>query len=375
MFHTLEMDRFYTAAPLFDELTRYHLFCAGVVQGKYSGQIWVDDPEQPRTALLVKDGFWAYLGGDPANAAFNEALRAGFFNRQIMGAKSGGLLVSVTSDGWSETLARLFPDRPPTALPRRHYVARLGAFKEAAAPDGFTLHFIDETLPTVSLPGDVQKVLELRAGAAQPDETAFGYVALYNNQYAAHAVIDCIVDGGGDIGLFTAEAFRRRGLAAATSAATIAYGLAHGLTVIHWDSAAYNAGSIHTAEKLGLQFESEHTQYVLVLNEQGHWINQVWNHLDAGQFQTALDVCGRLIASRTDVPAAIHFLAGAAWAGLGKLNQALTSLNTAAGAGWDDVAEMESCEPLAALHGTPEWKTLLAHVRANAESPQQQAVG
>ncbi len=367
MFHTLETDRFYTAAPLFDELARYHLFCAGVLQGKYPGQIWVDDVSRPRSALLVKDGFWAYLGGDAGNTAFNQAVRAGFFDRQIMGAKSGGLLVSVTSDAWRETLAHLFPDRPPTALPRRHYVARLGAFKEsAAAPDGFTLHFIDEPLHTLPLPGDVQKVLDLRAGAQPPDEAAFGYVALHDNRYAAHAVIDCIVDGGGDIGLFTAEAFRRRGLAAATAAATMAYGLAHGLSAIHWDSAAYNAGSIHTADKLGLQFVLDHTQYVLVLNEQGHWINQAWNHLDAGQYQTVLDVCDRVIASQADVPAAIHFLAGAAWAGLGKLDQALTSLNTAAGAGWDEVAETESCAPLVVLQGTPEWEMVFDRIRANA---------
>ncbi len=370
MFYTLETDRFYTAAPLFDELARHHMFCAGVLQGKYPGQLWVDDVLRPRSALLVKDGFWAYLGGDAGNTAFNQAVRAGFFDRQITGDKSGGLLMSVTSNDWLEILVRLFPDRPPTALPRRHYVARLGAFNElAAVPDGFSLHFIDESLRTLPLPDDVRKVLDLRAGAQQPDGDAFGYVALHNHQYAAHAVIDCIVDGGGDIGLFTAEAFRRRGLAAATSAATIAYGLAHGLTAIHWDSAAYNAGSIHTANKLGLQFVLEHTQYVLVLNEQGHWINQAWNQLDAGQFQTALDVCDRVIAHQAAVPAAIHFLAGAAWAGLGNLSQALTCLNTAAGAGWDDAAETESCAPLAVLQGMPEWETVVSRIKANAARP------
>lgn len=373
MLHLLNPDRFSTVEPLFGELPHHHLFCAGVLSGKYPGQIFVDDPEHPQAALLVKDGFWAYLGGDADNAAFNQALHDGFFDKQITGAKSGGLLISVASDSWRDVLQSMFPERPPVAMPRRHYAAHSSAFNGLIpVAEGFTLHFIDENLSAHTegpLPGDVQRVIELRADASKPDEAAYGYVALQERNYAAHAVIDCIVGEKGDIGLFTADAFRRRGLAAATSAAAIAYGLAHGLSEVFWDCAAHNIGSVRTAEKLGLRLTLEHLQYLVVHNENGHWINLAWNHLDAGEYPLVLEVCDRLTAQKPDVSPAFYFLAGAAWGGMGDQQRALESIKTAADRGWDGLADTQNCEPLAVLHGSPEWENVLERIQANADKP------
>jgi GNAT superfamily N-acetyltransferase len=81
----------------------------------------------------------------------------------------------------------------------------------------------------------------------------FGFVALHNKQIVAHAVIDCIVEGVGDVGLVTAGDFRRLGLATITSATVVEYGLSHGLALLNWDSSAGNIGSLRTAEKQGLR--------------------------------------------------------------------------------------------------------------------------
>jgi GNAT superfamily N-acetyltransferase len=81
----------------------------------------------------------------------------------------------------------------------------------------------------------------------------FGFVSLHNELIVAHAVIDCIVDGVGDISLVTAEDFRRLGLATITSATVVEYGLSHGLALLNWDSSAGNIGSLRTAEKQGLR--------------------------------------------------------------------------------------------------------------------------
>jgi RimJ/RimL family protein N-acetyltransferase len=310
---------------------------------------------------------WAYLGGDPQNEKFNQAIRTGFFNKELMNGQGSALLISLPAGGWRKTLNRLFPERPPVEMRRLHYVARQSKFDmKPIGPEGFTLHFIDESLQIDGdLPDDVQRVLDQRSAADEPDRAAFGYVALYNGKYAAHAVIDCIVGDQGDIGLVTDEAYRRRGLAVATSAATIRYGLAHGLGVVFWDCAAYNLGSVRAAERLGLKFAFEHTMMLLVYDETGHWLNLAWAHLDAGKFRESLDFGEQLAARNENPPPVGDFLIAAAWGGLGDRARALHHLNTAADRGWDGLSDTENCAPLSLLHGTPEWEAVLARIRSN----------
>jgi RimJ/RimL family protein N-acetyltransferase len=119
-------------------------------------------------------------------------------------------------------------------------------------------------LPGTDLPGDVKELIDEIDWDVDGVEKGCGSVATYESdgngsQFAAHAMIDCVVRDVGEIGHFTQEAHRRRGLATATSAATIEYGLAHGLSTVVWDCHEYNAGSVRTAEKLGLERERDHT--------------------------------------------------------------------------------------------------------------------
>ncbi|MGB0387190.1 MAG: GNAT family N-acetyltransferase [Ardenticatenaceae bacterium] len=383
MLYKLTPDLFYRAAPLFGEQIKHHLFCAGVLAGNYSGQVIVDAPEQPRSALVIKDGMWCYLGGEAKNEAFNEALRVALAEKEMIGKQTGALLVSVSSKTWRDVLDSLIPDRETIRMPRRLYVASREHFKRSSGlPDGFALRFMDDSLPAQvqdTLPEDVQKVLALRASAKEPDQAAFGFVALSDQRceagkraLAAYAMVDCIVGPKGEIGLFTEPAFRRRGLALATSAATIAYAvpelveraLSHGLTDIHWDCATSNLGSLRIAEKLGLELRLEHDLYLLIFQKVGYLINLAWSHLDLGHFQATLDA-GQPLLTLDGAIKHGHFLAGAAWAGLGHQKQAFTHLNHAVDHGWDDVAEIENSLPLRPLHGTEGWAGLMARLASH----------
>ncbi|MBN2004536.1 MAG: GNAT family N-acetyltransferase [Anaerolineae bacterium] len=366
--HLMDPRHYSRVEPLFHELAGQHLFCGGVLAGKYPGQIVVDDADRGRSALLIKGGMWCYLGGDAGNGAFNRALSEALAAKQWVGEDAWGLLFINPTDGWREVLNNLIPERRPIVTPRKVYVADAEHFNAPPPlPGGFSLHLMDESLRERvdgELPEDVANVLGLRAGSDDPDRAACGYVAVRERACAAWAMVDCIVGDHGEIGLFTADAYRRRGLAAAVSGATIRYGLDHGLSAIHWDAVTYNAPSIRLAERHGLRFVLAYDQALIVYAKGSYLANVAWDHLDKGEFRATLEVCEGLLAFKSDNQYG-HYLAGAAWAGLGDKEKALRYLNEAVDHGWSDVGLLENTPSLESLRGAPEWEALMARMKDN----------
>lgn len=251
-------------AHLFEPLAQ-RPFCAAVLAGVEAGRVFVDDPSAPRTALLVTRDVWGYLAGAPDNDAFNRALNAAIYGRQVVGQEVPLLQLTCHPEAWYGQLAVVTHPRKPIAEIRRFYVGRRVTYDwQGSVPVGLVLQQIDEILGerlVGPLPEDVDRLLALRAAAADPDRAGFGFVALHGERVAAYAMVDCVVGEVGEIFLFTDESYRRRGLATLTTAATIAYGLAHGLSQVNWDCAADNEGSWRTAERLGLSLEGEYTMH------------------------------------------------------------------------------------------------------------------
>jgi RimJ/RimL family protein N-acetyltransferase len=134
----------------------------------------------------------------------------------------------------------------------------------ARVPAGFTVHFIDnELLEQVGpqVPDDLQRLVAARAAADGHIAGGFGFAILDDGRPVSYAMVDSVSEPVGEIYLFTVEAYRRRGLATIASAATIEYGLAHGLERIGWDCQAENLGSLRTAQRLGLALVDTYRMY------------------------------------------------------------------------------------------------------------------
>ena len=367
MLHKLEKEQYARAAHLFAQ-NSHHLFCAGVLSGKYEGQLFVDDTENPSSALAIKPSSWWYFGGDAQNEAFNEALRAALVERVEIGKDVGALLIAPESPAWIPVIHRLVKGREGIATGRQLYIADSDHFRaDFQLAKEFTLHFIDETLRDKvagDLPGDVQDVLQMRAESDQPDEMAFGFVALHEQKCVAQAYVDCIVAERGEIGLFTDDAFRKQGLATAVSVATIEYALAHGVTAVHWDCAVSNVGSKRIAQNLGLQLTLEHDQYLIVFDEVGHLLNVAWTALDEGAYEKTMTTCQPLLQAEKQSKYT-YFLAGTAAAGLGDDKAAFGYLETAVSLGWDDLVELENQPSLQPLQQQPQWQHVVAHIQKN----------
>ena len=269
--HLLSLRQYPRIKSLFDESIQPSLYDQGILAGKYPGKVIADDPDHPRSAILIKD-IWCHLIGDPDNISFNSALQHALTEKQFIGEKTNVLFFMDPTEAWCNILNSLIENRDPIETPRYVYVATQGYQIQTPPPDECRLVFIDESISGLvdgELPDDVQKVLKLRKGSDTPDEMGFGYAAIYGRTCAAWSVIDFIVGKVGEIRLVTDGRYRRRGLAFLTSAMTINYGLAHGLDQIDWDVAASNIGSIRTAQKLGLTLLCATKEYTIIFPEVG----------------------------------------------------------------------------------------------------------
>jgi RimJ/RimL family protein N-acetyltransferase len=219
--------------------------------------------------MLTRD-IWGYLAGDPANGSFNRVLNTAIFSREIVGEDAFGLLLHTHPHGWQATLPVVCHPREPVRISRRRYLCREIRYDwRANIPEGFSVQWADQTLldcPELDVPDDIRNVLKTRGSTGEPMQKGFGFVARYDGRIVAHAVVDSFAGGVGDIGLATVDGFRSCGLATVTAAATVDYGLSHGLAMISWDCDEDNLGSVRTAEKLGFERERDHVMYALIFD-------------------------------------------------------------------------------------------------------------
>ncbi len=368
----LSSEDFYRARPLFELLMANQMFCAGVLAGQYAGRVFVDDLNNPTSGFVTKDSMWWFLAGNAHNPAFVQALNAALFNRTISGEKGwGGMLVCHPAD-WDSQMPAIFAPHIPIATKRLHYTCqRLAVDWRAQVPDGIEIRFIDQALldEGIDTDGTVADVLKLRQNAPEPDHKAVGFAAVHDHKIVAYSVIDCIVNKGGDIGLYTDHQYRRRNLAYLTSAAVIEYALAHEVEVVHWDCEAFNIGSIRTAEKLGLQRGESHTMYRLILNPVIHEVNRAWAYFDAGEHDQAAVVCQQNIdAGNKPVHAHFYYILARCHMEAARPAEAIRNLELSVQAGWNSSEEMQA--DFSALAHHPSWLALVEQVH-KATQPAQ----
>jgi RimJ/RimL family protein N-acetyltransferase len=373
MLRELNKSDYARVRPLFRALA-YQPFCTVVLAGLHPGRVLVDDNEHPKTACVIRDDGWSFLAGVPDNTVFNQALHTAIWERSIVDDNATVLLFTCEPPAWRAQLPAIFAPRKLVSIPRRHYICHQLAYRDWRhdIPPGFTVQRMDDTLlqrGDLGVPDDVRQTLDKWRTLDDPRLQDFGFVAIddgdnCNAQIVAWATVDAIVEGTGDVGLFTLKAHRRRGLAAITTAAAVEYGLAHGMNEVSWTCAEYNIGSIRTAEKLGFMRERDYELYFLGLNEVAYLVNLAWNSLDTESYEATLEACDQFIARQEDVPHYIYFPAACAHAALGNVAQAFDHLNAALDKGFDELEELHQRKALSSLRDTSEWEAILTRIQS-----------
>lgn len=230
-----ESFRHYLAAA--DAASGDSVYPRSIAEGVQSGEIFTAGG-----AVLFRHscGF-AYLSGEP-DAAFLDEIAARFFRA----AQSRRFLL-ITAD---PRICDYFVSHAGATAEQRIYYRADTAPELPAAPAGFTLRRIGAEL----LPRITGRIVPSFSWTAPEQFLAngFGFCVMHGETAAACAFSAAVTSECVDIGVETAEEFRRQGLAKIAAAAVMREAVSRGKKPV-WAHHAANAGSMHTALALGFR--------------------------------------------------------------------------------------------------------------------------
>lgn len=368
MFHELHPPYQDNIINLFQPLTDFQPMCGAVLVGIYPGRLWVDDPVRPQTAFissyLNQGGTWCFLTGNPDNLTLNQTLNQAIFTQQVIPKNTFSMIFTCHPENWEICLPTIFDPREPVKSARRHYIATALTYDwRGLLPSDFTLLPMDQTLLEVAdliIPNEVQETLE--KWRKNPNLDDFGVVITKDNEIVAWSTVDFVANKTGDIGFFTVEKYRRRGLATISAAAAIEQGLNNNFAQISWTCSEDNIGSIRTAEKLGLTLERKYFSFWLILDEASHLAQLAYTCLQNGEYQKTIQVYEEYFNLVKDPPAWAYYDIARAHGGQGEIDGALMTLQTAVEKGWNDLDNLTTCREFLALQQLPEWEKILQQV-------------
>ena len=264
MIHELNPAETREAVDLFAPFS-FHVSCAAVLNGDFSGKVLVDDPRDA-TAGFVYSPEAAYLSGDADNGAFCSSLATYLSDPGNLGLPMWHLVLLVSSDRWVERLGELAGESGIKCFARRHYTCgREDGIEPLPPPQGAALRRIDgEFLDDegYTKPEHVNSWIRnnwgSRAGFLQ---AGFGVVTICEGEAVAWSIADCITEGTCEIGIHAAPEWRRKGMGAFTASGAIQCAFTIGMQSVGWHCHVENVASWRTAEKAGLVLERTYEEY------------------------------------------------------------------------------------------------------------------
>jgi RimJ/RimL family protein N-acetyltransferase len=370
MFRELTPDQFARVRPLFASF-EYSLSLQAAIEGVNPGRIFVDDAARPRTGMaLTVEGY--LLAGEHDDPEILEALRQflrdSIFTGKVYVNGADSLSLAVHPETWEARLPQLIPAYEALKLPRYHYLCRQVALDwRSSLPKGYTMRRIDRELladPDLALSEDLdEEEIEAYWGSvAHFLERGIGFCVLHGAEEVSHCTADCAAGTQIDVGVYSARAHRRKGLAAAVVAATVEHCLSHGARQVGWHCNVENTGSWKTAERVGFERNREYIYYYYAYDMVEHWLELGWHRLQDGNYASAAYYYEQALAARDDHPEVYYHGAALAWAHLGEADRALAMLTAAAERGCRHAEWARRQPAFGLLHGRPEWRLVLARM-------------
>lgn len=356
--------------PCFKDLTSLSIRAA--IEGNNPGRIFVDNVEQPRTALaLTVEG--TLLAGDYGSPDTNEALRRflkeSIFTGRVFLDEDECIYLAVHPDTWEAKLPELIPTHEAEKIRRYHYLCHAVKFNwRDYIPAGYSVHRLDQTMLSDSdivIHEEIQDWTAIEANWGTVENflaKGIGFRVVRGNEMVSCCAADCTADAQIDVGIVTHPEHRRRGLAAVATAATVEYCLNSGFKAVGWHCDEENVGSRKTAEKVGFEKTCEYIHYYYIFDVINHLAELGWYNFKHGEYEKTTQYYERVFALREDHPSHYYNCAAEAWGALGNREMALKYLNLAVDKGWAMLDYTRQAQVFRFLHDTPEWEDILSRM-------------
>jgi RimJ/RimL family protein N-acetyltransferase len=371
MFQELDSVHFEGVGPLF-EVFDYSLSIQAAIKGNNPGRIFVDDPQDPRTALaLTVEGY--LLSGENENldtlGALQRLLKEKIFSGEVYVNGDWSMSLAVHPQTWEERLPELIPTHEIEKSQRYHYLCTKSSFDwQDHLPGGYSVRRVDGALlddPEIHFPDSLAEWMDFDAVWWTRENflsKGISYAVLQGNEVAAWCTPDCVAGDRIDTGIITHPAHRNQGLGSIAVAATVEECFQQGFSAVGWHCNADNIGSWKTAEKVGFKRNREYTYYYYIYDPIDHLAELGWYYYRRGEYARTVDYYLQVFKLREENEDYYYHLTASAWAYLGNEGQALKYLREAVQAGWSHVEWTQAQEEFKILHGNPTWNTVLAQM-------------
>ncbi|WP_066503445.1 GNAT family N-acetyltransferase [Abyssisolibacter fermentans] len=270
MIYELKKEEFYKLNNLLD-IPMCNLDIKAVIKLNNHGRIFVDNIENPRSAVIWSKGIEGYFFiGDENNTVFNDSLND-FFDKEIIPMSKkfeyNWIEMSGTSDEWNDTIERVFKSRPEFGKSYQ-YIYTYENLEE-----------FDLEAPQIELEANIAKIDRdiLDSGYENLKflkdnifawwdniedffEKGIGYCIIYRNKIVSSCMTSFVADDWMESHIETVEGYRRKGFAKRAVYEFLMYCKEHNIKA-YWDCMATNIGSYSTAESLGYKRKFTYNLY------------------------------------------------------------------------------------------------------------------
>lgn len=235
--------------------TKHELSIQAVIAGNAPGEIYVDNPDAPLSTLIIAPEC-KVVAGKADNKLFNQGVksRLGFFDQ-----------ITCDDEGWEESIHQIHSNIAIRKYRRRYYQFDQLKYKDFSRD--LDLQYVIEYVDVDSLERlEYENSDKIRNWFHFMDINRFkdyclGSFIRKGNQIVSWCLVDCIVDNKIEIGVTTETQFKKKGLAAIATAATVYACTLKGIKEIGWHCVDTNVGSIRVAEKVGFKKVREYASF------------------------------------------------------------------------------------------------------------------
>jgi len=253
--------------PLFPDQDM-HLSVKALLAGHVPGQVYVDDPIHPRSAMARIGGRF-YLGGSPDQPEFNRELSS-FFAEKVHSRGNPNtpyyFIVKCIVPEWAKQMDVVHPGKVYIPKIDHYYNGREVRHDwRSMLPSGISLRLVDRALLDEGLDGLDELREEMCSERPSVEEfldKSFGLVPVHGNQVIGWCMSEYNCGDRCEVGIATKDGYRRQGLATCLASAFIEQALAQGIVYIGWHCDSDNTPSIATALKLGFTKALEYPAFL-----------------------------------------------------------------------------------------------------------------
>lgn len=370
MIFELKEKHFGKIMPIIKKLQyRPSLIC--IVNRNNTGRIFVDDANNPKTALVWTRWGFNYLVGHHTNNRFNKAIRKHILENLIPeGIKlkqETGFILYIHPENFCTIIEELFVEKLPLKDHRNIFTFNSEKFKKHLGwrkkiPEGFEIKRIDKTLAkrlsdTIGWNWDsVDNFLS----------KGFGFSLLTGQKIVSSCYSIFVGKNTYEIEINTHPTYRGRGFATLVASAFIDHCLSNGLTP-HWECWKGHTTSNRLAGELGFELREQCIAYSIEFTEFDTYIDHAYYYFrDKQQFTKSAEFFVKAFEIK-EGRAEDYYTAACVWARTGNKEDAVKYLNSAIDKGWTDADHMRKNENLKILHETKEWRELLLRLKGKVE--------